>query len=253
MDKETSENNRSNNSAPLGLDGNKGGGLGLPPRSFLARIRGYLIAGILVTAPLAITLYLSVSLINFIDQRVGRLIPPQYNPNEFLPFSVPGFGLIVMVLFLIVVGMLTANFFGRFFVRLSEYILARMPIVRSLYGATKQVFETVLASRSQAFREVILLEYPRKGIWCVGFITGTTEGEIQTLTSEETVNVFVPTTPNPTSGFLLFVPRADVHKLNMSVEEGVKLVVSAGIINPPERTKPANDQQPEDKKEPVED
>ncbi len=210
-----------------------------PERSFLARLRGYLIAGILVTAPLTITVYLTISIINFIDFRVVRLIPPQYNPNEYLPFSVPGLGVILMVLFLIGVGMLTANFFGRFFVRMSEYFLDRMPIVRSLYGATKQIFETVLAHQSQAFREVVLIEYPRKGIWVIGFITGPTKGQIQDLTEQETVNVFLPTTPNPTSGFLLFVPREDVYFLDMTVEEGLKLVVSAGIINPPERGKKA--------------
>jgi uncharacterized membrane protein len=107
-----------------------------------------------------------------------------------------------------------------------------MPVVRSFYGATKQILETVLATQSQAFREVVLFQYPREGIWCVGFITGETKGQIQELTDEHTVNVFVPTTPNPTSGFLLFVPRKDLHILDMSVEEGVKLVVSAGIVAP---------------------
>lgn len=138
----------------------------------------------------------------------------------------------IVLLVLIFIGMITANFFGRFFIRLSENLLDRMPVIRSLYGATKQIFETVLATQSNAFREVILFEYPRKGIWCIGFITATTKGEVQRATSQETVNVFVPTTPNPTSGFLLFVPRKDVHVLDMTVEEGVKLVVSAGIILP---------------------
>lgn len=203
-----------------------------PERSFGARMRGYLIAGILITAPLAITAYLSISLIQFIDSKVVGLIPPAYNPNEYLPFSVPGIGVIAVLLFLITVGMITANFFGRFFIRLSENILDRMPIVRSLYGATKQILETVLATQSNAFREVILFEYPRKGLWCIGFITATTKGEVARATDEDTVNVFVPTTPNPTSGFLLFVPRKDITVLDMSVEEGVKLVVSAGIITP---------------------
>jgi len=206
-------------------------------RSLGTRLRGYLIAGVLVTAPIAITAYLSISLVQFIDARVVRLIPPQYNPNEYLPFSVPGLGVVVVLLFLIFIGMITANFFGRFFLRVSESILDRMPIIRSLYGATKQIFETVLATQSNAFREVVLFEYPRKGLWCIGFITGSTKGEVARATEMDTVNVFVPTTPNPTSGFLLFVPREDVTILDMSVEEGVKLVVSAGIILPAEKNK----------------
>lgn len=204
--------------------------------SLSSRLRGYLLAGILVTAPLAITVYLTISIVNFIDQSVVGIIPPQYNPNEYLPFSVPGLGLAIVLFFLIFIGMITANFFGRFFIKLSENLLDRMPVIRSLYGATKQIFETVLATQSNAFREVVLFEYPRKGLWCIGFITSSTKGEVQRITAEDTVNVFVPTTPNPTSGFLLFVPRKDIQVLDMSVEEGVKLVVSAGIISPADKS-----------------
>ena len=203
--------------------------------SFMARLRGYLIAGILVTAPLGITVWLTITFINFIDRSVINALPPQYNPLTYLPISIPGLGLIIMLGFLIMIGMLTANFLGRYVVRLGEYLLDRMPIVRSLYGGIKQILETVLATQSNAFREVVLLEYPRKGLWSVGFITGTTKGQIQRLTDTETVNVFVPTTPNPTSGYLLFVPKGDLHILDMSVEEGIKLVVSAGIVTPPDR------------------
>lgn len=204
--------------------------------SFMARLRGYLIAGILVTAPLGITIWLTITFINFIDRSVINALPPQYNPLTYLPISIPGLGLIIMLCFLILIGMLTANFLGRYVVRLGEYLLDRMPIVRSLYGGIKQILETVLAAQSNAFREVVLLEYPRKGLWSVGFITGTTKGQVQLLTAKETVNVFVPTTPNPTSGYLLFVPKEDIHILDMSVEEGIKLVVSAGIVTPPDRS-----------------
>tara|TARA_Y100000814_G_scaffold173857_1_gene127043 strand:- start:3279 stop:3728 length:450 start_codon:yes stop_codon:yes gene_type:complete len=110
-----------------------------------------------------------------------------------------------------------------------------MPVVRSIYSAIKQIFETVLAQQSNAFREAVLVEYPRRGIWAIGFITGTTKGEVQNLTEEETVNIFLPTTPNPTSGFLLFVPKSDVVPLGMSVEEAVKMVISGGIVTPPDR------------------
>ncbi|MCB1784576.1 MAG: DUF502 domain-containing protein, partial [Alphaproteobacteria bacterium] len=127
--------------------------------------------------------------------------------------------------------------FGRMFIRISEYFVDRMPVIRTLYSAIKQIFETIMASKSGAFRDVVMLEYPRKGIWSLGFVTGVSEGEVQELTEAETINVFVPTTPNPTSGFLLFVPRSDLHFLDMSVEDGVKMVVSGGIITPPYREK----------------
>ncbi len=200
-----------------------------------ARLRAYFFAGILVTAPAAITFYIAWLLITFIDGQVTGLLPGRYNPNEFLPFSVPGLGLVILILFLILVGMMTAGFVGRLLVRTSERMLARMPVIRSVYGAVKQIFETVLAQQSNAFRQVVLVEYPRRGIWCLGFVSGTTVGEVQNLTAEETVNVFLPTTPNPTSGFLLFVPRSDLVVLNMTVEEGIKMVVSGGIVTPPDR------------------
>ncbi len=200
-----------------------------------ARLRAYFFAGVLVTAPLAITFWLVWQVISWIDRSIKPLIPAQYNPETYLPFSVPGIGLVVSVVFLILVGAFAAGFVGRLVVRMSERVLARMPVVRSIYGATKQIFETVLAQSSRAFRDVVLVEYPRRGIWAIGFITGATEGEVQELTEDVVVNVFLPTTPNPTSGFLLFVPKSDLIYLNMSVEEGIKMVVSGGIVTPPDR------------------
>lgn len=201
-------------------------------RSGFQRLRAYFITGILVTAPITITAWLTIAIVNFIDGRVGRLIPPRYDPETYLPFPIPGLGLIFVILFLLLVGMLATNFMGRFFVRLGEGILDRLPVIRSLYGATKQIIETVFANQSDAFREVVMVEYPRKGMWVLGFLTGTAKGEIQDKTSDDVVNVFVPTTPNPTSGFLLFVPRKDVQVMDMTIEEGIKLVVSAGIVTP---------------------
>ena len=201
----------------------------------IAKLRTYFFAGILVTAPIGITLYLAWLFINFVDRQVTPLIPARYNPENYLPFGIPGLGLVVAVVALTLIGALTAGFVGRYFVRVSERLLARMPVIRSVYGATKQIFETVLAKQSSAFREAVLVEYPRRGIWAVGFITGRTEEEVKNLTEEETVNVFLPTTPNPTSGFLLFVPRKDLVPLTMTVEEAIKMVVSGGIVTPPDR------------------
>jgi len=202
---------------------------------FAARLRTYFFAGILVTAPISITFYIAWLFISFVDDSVKPLIPTRYNPETYLPFSVPGIGLIVVLVSLTAIGWATAGFLGRFFVRLSERVLSRMPVIRSIYSATKQIFETVLAQQSSAFREVVLVEYPRRDIWAIGFITGTTHGEVQELTEDEVLNVFLPTTPNPTSGFLLFVPKRDAVRLSMTVEEGIKMVVSGGIVTPPDR------------------
>lgn len=203
--------------------------------SLAGRLRNYLLAGILVTAPLGITIYLVWIFLQFMDNQVTRLIPDQYNPNYILPFSVPGFGLVISVICLIFIGWFARNFLGRLVINIYEYFMVRVPIIRNIYGAIKQIAETIMASQSQAFRDVVLLEYPRKGVWSIAFVTNTTEGEVQRVTENETINVFVPTTPNPTSGYLLFVPKKEVHYLNMTVEEGIKLVVSAGIITPPDR------------------
>lgn len=209
-----------------------------------ARLRAYFFAGILVTAPIGITLYLTWLIIDFIDGTVTPLIPARYNPETYLPFGVPGLGVIVAVVFLTLVGALTAGLVGRWIVRLFDRLMQRMPVVRNIHSALKQILETVLAQQSKAFRQVVLVEYPRRGIWAIGFITGDTLGEVQHLTEDDVVNVFLPTTPNPTSGFLLFVPRSDVFVLSMTVEEGIKMVVSGGIVTPPDRRPTAQQAQP---------
>ena len=202
---------------------------------FAKRIRAYFFAGILVTAPISITVYLAWLFINFVDDKVTILIPTGYNPETYLPFAIPGLGLVILFVGLTLVGMLMAGFFGRLFTRLSEGLLNRMPVVRSVYNAVKQILETILAQQSNAFREAVLVEYPRRGMWAIAFITGKTKGEVQNITKEECVNIFLPTTPNPTSGFLLFVPRTDIISLNMSVEEAIKMVISGGIVTPPDQ------------------
>ena len=197
-----------------------------------ARLRTYFFAGILITAPVSLTIYLAWLFIRFVDEQVFSVIPQEYNPETYLPFSIPGIGLLLALVFLTLIGALTAGILGRAINHLFENVLNRLPVIRSLYGAIKQIMETVLANKSSAFRECVLIEYPRKGMWTLGFITGTTRGEIQELTEEEVINVFVPTTPNPTSGFLLFVPARDIIRLKMPIEDGLKLVVSGGIVVP---------------------
>ena len=201
--------------------------------SLWARLRTYFFAGILITAPVSLTIYLAWLFISFVDERVFSLLPPEYNPESYMPFFIPGLGLLVVLVGLILIGALTAGFLGRAARQLIDGILNRLPVIRSLYSAITQIMETVLANKSSAFRECVLIEYPRKGIWTLGFITGTSKGEVQEVTSDLLVNVFVPTTPNPTSGFLLFVPDQDIIRLKMPIEDGLKLVISGGIVTPP--------------------
>ncbi|MCH2550456.1 MAG: DUF502 domain-containing protein [Alphaproteobacteria bacterium] len=200
----------------------------------LAKMRGYFFAGLLVVAPVGITFWLSWLVLSFIDSRVTPLIPATYNPNTYVPFAIPGLGVVVLVVFLIIIGALTRVLLGRWIVRGGEHLLGRMPVVRSIYAATKQIVETVLANQSDAFRQVVLFEYPRRGSWAIGFVTGQTKGEVQNITEDEVVNVFLPTTPNPTSGYLLFLPRKELVELSMTVEEGIKMIISGGIVTPPD-------------------
>jgi len=222
----------------VGLGGRKRHGIA-------ARLRGYFFAGVLTVAPIGLTLWLFWVLLKFVDSRITPLIPQNYNPNSYLhavvPFEIPGVGLIVLIVALILIGALTRVLLGRTLVRISENIVNRMPVVRSVYGATKQIVESVLKSQSDAFRQVVLFEYPRRGSWAIGFVTGQTKGEVQNLTSDDVVNVFLPTTPNPTSGYLLFLPRRELMPLSMSVEEGIKMIISGGIVTPPD-TRPLEEQ-----------
>lgn len=206
------------------------------------RLRNYLIAGVLITAPIGLTIYLSWAFIHWMDNTVMPLVPVRYHPETYLPFSIPGLGLVLVIVGLILIGALMTNLLGRGFMRLSERVVHRMPVVRGIYATLKQVFETVLSHQSDAFRQVVMLEYPRRGMWALGFLTGPTVGEVQNLTKERVLNVFLPTTPNPTSGFLLFVPQEDVLILDMSVEEGIKMVMSGGIVTPKDR-RPVTEQE----------
>jgi uncharacterized membrane protein len=209
-----------------------------PPRKkernhVVERLRGYFFAGILVTGPILLTLYLTWLFIDAIDSAVRWLLPDRYNPATYL--HVPGIGLVLGAVALTLIGAATANYVGRIFLRISERILARMPVIRGIYGAMKQIFETVLAKQSNTFREAVLVEFPRKGMWTIAFITARIEGEVKDLTGPDPVSVYVPTTPNPTSGYLVFVPRSEVIVLSMTVEEAIKMVISTGIVTPPDR------------------
>lgn len=147
--------------------------------------------------------FVAYKVIVFIDVSVNRLLPPQFKPDNFLPFTIPGLGIIILVAALILVGMFAAGFLGKFFLKLGEWIVYKVPFISSVYSLLKQIFETFLSGKSNAFKKVVLLEYPRKGIWILGFVSADTEGEVREILGREMVNVFIPTTPNPTSGFLI--------------------------------------------------
>lgn len=194
-------------------------------------MKRYLIAGLLVWVPLGVTVMVIRLLINLMDQTLLWL-PQRYQPDVLLGFHIPGLGVVLSVIVVLGTGMIVANLFGRKLVKVWESILARIPLVRTIYTGVKQIMETVFHTQGQSFRKVLMIEYPRKGLWTLGFQSGTTRGEAQARTGEDIVNVFIPTTPNPTSGFFLMVPRKDVIELDMEVDEGLKMIISAGVVVP---------------------
>ena len=201
------------------------------------RLRNYFLTGLVIAAPIGITVYLTWTFITWVDTWIKPLIPAAYNPDQYLPFSLPGVGLIFSIAFLTLLGFLTANLVGRSLITFGESLLNRMPVVRNVYSGLKQIFETVLSERSKTFQRAGLLEYPRRGLWAIVFISTDAKGEVlqklKGLSGEdEMISVFLPTTPNPTSGFLLYVPAKDVKLLDMSVEDAAKLVISAGLVTP---------------------
>jgi len=208
----------------------------LPPAKsgFLTRIRNYFLTGLVVAAPIGITIYITRWFIELVDYWFLPLLPEQYRPESYIPFSIPGTGLIIAFIVLTLLGAFTANFFGRAILNSGERLVNRMPVVRSIYGALKQIFETVVSQSKTSFREAALIEYPRRGLYALVFITTSTKGEVsdKAPTDDGLVSVFLPTTPNPTSGFLLFVPKNDIIPLDMTIEEAAKLIISAGLVEP---------------------
>lgn len=208
----------------------------------MSRLRTYFLTGFVVLAPIAITAWIALSFIEWVDGLIKPLIPSVYNPDTYLPFPVPGIGLILALVGITLIGFLTANFIGKAILRFGEHFVNRMPLVRNIYKALKQILETVLSEKTNSFQQAALIEYPRPGMWALCFVSTESRGEVKEVTggAEGSLAVFVPTTPNPTSGFLLLVPHEDVHILNMSVEDAAKLIISGGLVSPDEmETTPA--------------
>jgi uncharacterized membrane protein len=198
----------------------------------LKRLRRYLVAGILVWAPLAVTWFLLKVGVGLMDKTLA-IIPAQYQPDELLGVHIPGLGVILTIIVLLVTGVLAANFVGRAFVGGWESLMDRIPFVRAIYSAAKNFAEMVFSDSSQSFKKVLLIQYPRKGLFSLAFQTSSQLGEVQGRTGEEVVCCFLPTTPNPTSGFIIIVPRKDIIELDMEVDEALKMIISLGVVVPP--------------------
>ena len=202
--------------------------------SFLHRTRSNFFTGVVIVAPVMLTFYLIWWAIGVVDGLIVPWVPKIYNPSTYLGVDIAGFGVIVFLIFTAAVGALTKGLFGRQLVKFGENFVDRMPVVRSIYNALKQIAETVLSQSNNSFQHACLVEYPRKGIWAIAFVSTKTKGEVlEKSEPDEMYSIFLPTTPNPTSGFLLFLPRSDVVLLDMTVEEAAKLVISAGLVTPP--------------------
>lgn len=197
----------------------------------MGRVRSWLVAGLLVWLPVLATILVIRLIIDIMDNTL-LLLPPPWRPEALFGIYIPGLGLILAIVVLLGTGMLLTNFFGRRLVEWSESVLNRIPLVRSVYSGAKKVAETLLMPTGKSFRKVLLVEYPRKGVWCIGFQTSTDLGEVQHRTGKQVICVFIPTTPNPTSGFIVMVPEEDAVELDMTVDEAVRMVMSLGVVVP---------------------
>ena len=197
----------------------------------MAALRKYIIAGLLVWLPFAATIVIVKLLIDLMDKTI-LLLPPEWQPANLLGFSIPGFGVVLAILILLLTGVLAANIFGRRFVEIWEKILNRIPLVRTIYSSVKQISSTIFDPSGKSFRKVVLLQYPRKGLWSIGFLTNDNMGDELNSVDDHLVSVFIPTTPNPTSGFIIMVRGDELKELNMSIEEAFKFIISMGVIIP---------------------
>ena len=207
-----------------------------PPRApgLLSRLRSSFLTGIVVIAPVGLTIWLVWTLAGWVDGFVLPLVPKTFQPEKYIGINLRGVGIIFFLIFTIIIGWIAKGLIGRSLIRYAETLVDRMPVVRSIYSGAKQIAETVFAQSERSFETACLIQYPRKGIWAIGFVSTEAKGEVaqKAHTGSQLMSIFVPTTPNPTSGFLLFFPKEDVIELDMSVEDAAKLVISAGLVYP---------------------
>lgn len=207
--------------------------LGKPkPVGLFAWLRGRFFAGMVIAAPLAATFFILQFLITFIDNRVKPLLPPLLKPETYTNYAIPGFGVLVLVIALTILGAVTANLIGRSLLAATDRIFSRIPIVRNVYAAIKQLTEVLSNNQQASFDRCVMVEYPKKDSWCIGFVSSNAKQEIGAKLGTSKIGVFVPTSPNPTSGFLIYVEEAETIALEMSVEEGAKMILTAGLVVP---------------------
>lgn len=198
----------------------------------------YFFTGILVTAPVALTFYLVIELFKWVDASVIRFIPEKYNPETYLSYGLPGLGILLLVVAFVLIGMLATNILGRWLMSFGQRLIEKTPVISGVYSALKKLFETFLGQgTTSAFRKAVLVEYPRKGVWTIAFITTPVYEGFEHLLPQDMVTIYVPTTPNPTSGFMLYVPKKEIKELDMRVDDAFKLLVSTGIVTPSKKTK----------------
>lgn len=204
------------------------------PPGLLAKIRASFLTGLVVIAPVGLTIWLIWTVIGWIDGFVLPLVPSRFNPEQYIGINLRGIGVIFFLVFTVAVGWVAKGLIGRSMIRFGESVVSRMPVVRSIYSGVKQIAETVFVQADRSFEKACLIQYPRKGIWAIGFVSTQARGEVarRAEVGGDLISVFVPTTPNPTSGFLLFFPAEDVIELDMSIEDAAKLVISAGLVYP---------------------
>lgn len=220
----------------------------VPPKpSLIGWLRARFVAGMLIALPMVATFAILDFLINMIDSWVVPILPPGLRPETYLDYAVPGFGLIILLVFLTFLGAVATNFLGKYLVDVTDRIMARVPIVRSIYSVFKQIRDVFQTGSTGQFREVVMVEYPKEGSWCIAFVTARVKGELKAKLGEDYVGVFVPTTPNPTSGFLIYLPESKMIRLDMSLEDGAKAIISNGLVLPDwpaRREQPAPDATP---------
>lgn len=206
---------------------------GVRRKNALRTVYNWFFTGLVIAGPIGITLYLAWTAVGIVDSFVKPLIPSQYNPDNYLPVIIPGFGLLVGMIAVTILGALTANLVGKSLLQFGDRLLARLPVVSTLYRGLKQIFETAVNQSSQTFKQVGLIQYPRPGIWAIVLISTPAKGEVkEKVEGEDVLGCFLPTTPNPTSGFLLFIPKKEIKILDMATEDAAKLIISAGLVSP---------------------
>jgi uncharacterized membrane protein len=197
----------------------------------MSRFKKYFITGLLVVVPLYITVYILTFIVGLMDN-VFNILPPILRPDTYLPFRIPGLGIVLTVIGITIVGVLAQNFVGRWLVGLGDKFFIKIPFLSVIYNATKQFMETFFKEGHQGFERVVIFEFPRKGVYSMGFVTGETKGELKSKTEGDTISIFLPTTPNPTSGYYIMVPKKDIIELDMQVEDAFKVIMTGGIVVP---------------------